>query len=117
MVIAPGLFLMAASLASLPFAWDTPGFVASAALLGLGFGAAQPATLALLIDRVREAQRGLAMSTSFLGFDLGISLGSIGLGLVARAYGLDVVWPIAAAGTMLGLLGVVSGRQARRRSA
>ena len=54
MVIAPGLFLMATSLASLPFAWDTPGFVASAVLLGLGFGAAQPATLALLIDRVRE---------------------------------------------------------------
>jgi len=56
------------------------------------------------------------MSTSFLGFDLGISLGSIGLGLVARAYGLDVVWLIAAAGTMLGLLGVVGGRPGPRRS-
>ena len=110
-MIAPGLLAVAASLAILPWATGLPAFLLSAALFGLGFGAAQPATMALLVDRVQGDRRGLALSTYFLGFDLGISVGSIGLGLVAQALGFGIMWPIAAACTLLGLAGLVAGRE------
>jgi MFS family permease len=105
-VIVPGVLLVAASLGLLPFAVDLGGFLVSAVLFGLGFGAAQPATMALLVDRVRPDQRGLALSTYFLGFDSGISAGSIGLGLVAQSWGFGVMWPITAVFTLVGLVGV-----------
>lgn len=57
------------------------------------------------------------MSTSFLGFDAGVSLGASGLSLVAQTFCLDVIWLISSAGALLGLLGIVGGRQGRPRVA
>ena len=115
-VIVPGVLAVTVSLAILPFVSDLPGFLVSATLFGLGFGAAQPATMALLVDLVPTNQRGLALSTYFLGFDLGISAGSIGLGVVAQTWGLSVMWPIAATCTLLGLTTVIGGRWRSRES-
>jgi len=105
--IVPGISLMAVALALLPLASGFPQFALSASLFGLGFGTAQPATMALLVDRVRPEQRGLAASTYFTGFDAGISVGAILLGMVGQHWGFDVVWPIAAACTLLGLAGLL----------
>jgi MFS family permease len=102
----PGTIVSALSLALLPLAHEFPHFLISGALFGLGFGTAQPAALAMLVDRVRLEQRGLAMSTYFLGFDLGISLGSMGLGVVGQNWGFGVMWPISAVCVLLGLLGL-----------
>jgi len=113
-VMIPGTAAMALALALLPVARDFSRFMISAALFGFGFGAAQPATMALLVDRVRSEQRGLAMSTYFTGFDLGISLGSVALGVVSQNWGFEVMWPLSALCT---LLGTVSLRGARRRPA
>jgi len=107
-MVVPGTICLALALALLPWADGYPRFMLSAALFGLGFGMAQPATMALLVDRVRPEQRGLAMSTYFTGFDLGISLGAIGLGVVSESWGFGVVWPISATCTLLGLLGLLS---------
>lgn len=107
LTIIPGISLMAVALALLPSAYNFLHFVISASLFGLGFGSAQPATMALLIDRVRPQQRGLAASTYFTGFDAGISTGSIVLGMVGQHWGFGLVWPIAAACTLLGLTGLL----------
>ena len=105
-VIFPGIVLMAMALGMLPLAYDFPFFVISASLFGLGFGAAQPATMALLIDRIRPEKRGIATSTYYTGFDGGVSLGSILLGAVSQHLGFAVMWPIAAVCTLLGLAGL-----------
>ena len=109
--IVPGIILMAIALVLLPFAHGLPYFVISAAVLGVGFGTAQPATMALLIDRVRPEQRGLATGTYFMGFDAGISIGSILLGVVSQHLGFGVMWPISAACTLLGLAGLLANRR------
>ena len=110
-VIIPGLILGAAALAPLPFANSLLFFVVSAALFGMGFGAAQPATMALLIDRVRPEQRGLATSTYYTGFDAGVSIGAILLGAVSEHLGFGVMWPIAGACILMGLAGFMTKKQ------
>ena len=112
-VIIPGIILMAAALALLPLAHGFAYFVVSASLFGFGFGTAQPATMALLIDRVRPEQRGLATGTYFTGFDAGISIGSLLLGVVGQHWGFGVMWPLAAAGTLFGLAGLLPDRRHR----
>jgi predicted MFS family arabinose efflux permease len=67
--------------------------------------------MALLIDRVRPEQRGLATSTYFTGFDAGISIGSLLLGMVSQHWGFGVMWTLAAACTLLGLAGLMADRQ------
>jgi MFS family permease len=106
-VIIPSLILMAAALALLPMAHSFTYFVISASFFGMGFGAGQPATMALLIDRVRPEKRGLAVGTYFIGFDTGITIASILLGVVSQYWGFGVMWPISAACTLLGLAGLL----------
>ena len=110
-VIVPGTVLTSLALVLLPWATDYPLFILSAAMFGLGFGTVQPAAMALLVDRVRPEQRGLAISTYFTGFDSGISVGSIGLGALSQAWGFGVMWPTSAACVLLGLLGLVAARR------
>ena len=114
-VIVPGIILMAAALALLPLAHGFPHFVVSASLFGLGFGMAQPATMALLIDRVRPEQRGLATGTYFTGFDAGISIGALLLGLVNQHWGFGVMWPLTAVCTLLGLAGLLAVRRRTKK--
>ncbi len=110
-VMVPGLVAATLALALLPFATDFPHFVLSATLFGFGFGSTQPATQALVVDRVSPEQRGLAMSTYFMGFDSGIALGSIGLGVVGQVWGFGVMWPLSASCVFLGLLGLLATRR------
>ncbi len=105
--IVPGIAVMAAALAVLPWAHDVPLFVVSAFLFGIGFGAAQPASMALLIDRVRPERRGIATSTYFTGFDAGVTVGSILLGLICQYWDFSAMWLVSAACTLAGLAGCV----------
>lgn len=112
--IIPGIIVMAAALTMLPPARSFSQFAVSASLFGLGFGTAQPASMALLMDRVRPDKRGIATSTYFTGFDLGIAIGSILLGVAGQRWGFGVMWPAAATCTLLGLAGLfVDGRKSK----
>jgi MFS family permease len=113
-VIIPGLILGATALGMLPLADSLSYFVVSAALFGFGFGAAQPATMALLIDRVRSEQRGLATSTYYTGFDTGVASGSILLGALSEHLGFGVMWPISSICILLGLAGFLINRRRDR---
>jgi MFS family permease len=109
-VVIPSIIIMAAALALLPMAHSFPYFVISATLFGIGFGAGQPTTMAILIDHVQPEQRGLATGTYYIGFDVGYSIGSILLGVVSQYWGFGVMWPLAAACTLLGLAGLLADR-------
>jgi MFS family permease len=109
-VILPGIILVTIALLLLPLAYGVPYFLISATLIGFGFGIAQPATMALLIDGVRPERRGLAVSTYFIGYDTGYTLGAIGMGVVSQHWGFTVMWLLAATGTLLGLVGLLADR-------
>jgi MFS family permease len=115
--IIPGVILMVVALALLPLAHGFPYFVISASLFGIGFGSAQPATMALLIDRVGPEQRGLATGTYFTGFDGGFIIGTILLGVVSQHWGFGVMWSISAACTLLSLAGIMADRHHRSSTA
>ncbi|MHB1133096.1 MAG: MFS transporter [Chloroflexota bacterium] len=115
-VLVPGVIMAALGIGILPLATDWPIFLLAAALYGAGFGASQPATMALIIDRVSAQERGMAMSTYFTGFDLGISISSYALGIVVEAWGFGPMWLIAAATTLLGLFGLLPGRSGPKPS-
>jgi len=111
--IIPGTIVMSIALATIPLAHDLPHFMISAALFGLGLGAAQPATMALLADHVRSDQQGLGVATYYIGFDGGIFLGSVAFGVMSQNWGFGLTWSFAAVCTLLGLLGLFWMRQPR----
>jgi MFS family permease len=53
-----------------------------AAIYGLGFGSVQPVLMALTADRVPLEERGKAMGTFYAAWELGITAGSTGAGLL-----------------------------------
>lgn len=103
-VIAPALAISGVSLVLLGLAATQKTFLAAAALYGVGFGAAQPALLAMTADRVPPGERGRAMGTLYSAWELGISGGSIALGLCATRLGYAATWWIAAAIAGIGAL-------------
>jgi MFS family permease len=106
-VIIPGLICIAAGLLILPFVHTLSSLLLSSAFLGIGFGTCQPATMALTVDLVSLNERGMAVSTYFLGFDSGIALGSFASGVIVTQFGFTTVWAVAAACTLAGLLGIL----------
>src|SRR6266542_3154199 len=114
--IVPGLVSAALAIVLLPFAISIASFLVSAVLWGTGFGCTQPATMALLVDRVRGEERGVALSTFFMGFDIGIGLGAVGRDFVSQTFGWEGMWPMSAVCVLLGLL-ELRGRPGRRSDA
>jgi MFS family permease len=101
-VAAPALVLAGAALAGLGLAASPAGLIAAALAFGVGFGAAQPALLAMTADRVPPEERGRAMGTLYTAWELGISGGSVLLGVCAARVGYPAMWWGAAGVTWLG---------------
>ena len=117
-VILPGMLALGAALVLLAQSYSQPSFLAAGVVYGLGFGAAQPALLALAVDLSPPERRGAAMGTFFMAFELGIGLGAVLMGLVAQAtsyrdmYLIAAVAPAAAAAALY-----VNGRVKAAREA
>jgi MFS family permease len=105
LVIAPALALAGLALAGLGFATSVRGLAGAAVLYGVGFGAALPALMAMTADRVPVEERGRAMGTLYTAWELGISGGSLLLGLCAARFGYSIMWWLAAGITGAGALG------------
>jgi MFS family permease len=103
-VVAPALAAAGLALAVLALTRSPGGLVAAAVVFGVGFGAAQPALMAMAGDRVPAAERGRAMGTLYTAWELGISSGSVVLGLTADRLGYGAMWWAAAAAAWLGAL-------------
>jgi MFS family permease len=111
-VILPGIICMAVGILVLPFAHSLQHLMLAAAFIGLGFGSSQPATMAWTVDLVSPNERGMAVSTYFLGYDAGISLGSLILGAIATRFGFGATWIVAAICVLFGLIGISRKRRA-----
>lgn len=101
--ILPGLGLSAAgmwAIATLPGNWLFP----AVALVGMGLGAAQPSLYALAADLVPPHERGSAMATLGVFHEIGIGSGAVGGGLIARAFGLDVMYGVGGVAPAIGFL-------------
>lgn len=114
-VIVPGLLLAATSMVLLSAATTRAPFLASAATFGLGFATAQPALMALVVDRSSPERRGAAMALFATAMDLGIAVGSLLWGLVAERFGFSAMYQSAGALAAVGVLVFAAG--SRRRPA
>lgn len=84
-VAVPGIACLEISLIVAALAHAPPMFAVSAVLAGVGFGAAQPALLALTVDLVPLDRRGSAVATYYTAHESAIAAGAITLGWVAQA--------------------------------
>jgi predicted MFS family arabinose efflux permease len=48
-----------------------------------------------------------------MGFDIGIGLGAIALGVISQSFGWQVMWTVSAVSILLGLVGVWYSRPPR----
>lgn len=97
LVIVPSLGVAGLGLVALGRADGPAWLVVAAVLYGVGFGAGQPALMAMTTDRVAADARGRAMGTFFTAWELGISAGSTLLGICASSLGYPAMWYAAAA--------------------
>lgn len=108
-VAVPGIACLATALIVAALAHGLPVFAAAAVLAGGGFGAAQPALLALTVDLVPPDRRGSAMATYYVAHESGIAMGSIALGWVAQAVTTGGMFALTGA-VLLAAIGVLGLR-------
>ena len=86
-LLAPGVLIAAAGLATLALTGIPAALVAGAAVFGLGFGVTQNVTQTLMYDRVAESAYGAVSAVWNLAYDGGIGLGTAGFGVLAAGLG------------------------------
>ncbi len=106
-----GLALYALGLATAPFVHDTLSMILPAVLLGVGFGAYQPAVYGIVANAASDRTRGMVLSVFLAAFDTGMSLGGLVSGPIVAAYGIPslilglTVVPLLAAAVFVGGFG------------
>jgi len=106
-VVIPGLLATGGAFAVLGLTSGWIWVLVGAVIFGLGFGSAQPALMALTADRARIEERGKAMGTFYVAWELGIMSGSTGAGLLLGVVDFPLMLLasslIPVAGTLLAL--------------
>jgi MFS family permease len=103
-VFVPGMLVMAAGIFYLTTNVDYVGLLVAGAIMGCGFGAAQPALMALTIDRVRPSERGSALATSGAAFDGGVTVGSLAGGFILEQAGFGAMFASVAIVPVVGVI-------------
>jgi MFS family permease len=91
-VLLPGAIFTGIGLFLLSHATTTSALILAAIFYGAGFGSIQPTLQAWTINRVAPQRRGAANGTFYSAFDLGISIGAMLLGAVAKATSYAVMY-------------------------
>lgn len=102
-VVYPGIFLFAIGLFMLSQANTTFVFLLAGAVIGLGYGTLVPSLQTVAIKKADPSKRGLATSTFFTLFDIGIGLGSYVLGLLVVHIGFSSLYLILVGVVLFGL--------------
>jgi predicted MFS family arabinose efflux permease len=92
-----GLVLLVSGWLGLGLVESGWAFLAAGFFLGLGFGLIMPSVQAMTVDLVPSNRRGAANATLFSSFDIGISTGALGFGLLAERVDLSVIFLVSAA--------------------
>jgi MFS family permease len=110
-VILPGFLLGAAGMAMLALAPGPALFYAAAVVFGIGFALGHTGLTILTVDRAPPAERGAAMATFVLAWDIG-TLGAFLLSFLADAINLRALFLAA---SILPLLAMAGFEIVRRR--
>lgn len=118
-VLVPTFVLFAAGLALLGIASNGAMVIASAALVGLGYGTYMSCAQAVVIKLAPKQRIGLATSTFFIFMDIAVGFGPIVLGLVSSRWGFGALFVVLAAVSLAAgvLYFAVHGRNVRRADA
>ena len=111
----PGLVGTAVGLTLLAAVQAPVAAYAGVAIYGIGFALLFPALMAFAADRVPESQKGSALATFTMFFDLGSGIGSYVVGLIADGYGFGAAFGTPAA--LCALASVAVAVAIRRRGA
>ncbi len=103
-VIIPALCFGALGLLLLSSAQHQLMFLGAGLSFGIGLGATQTATVALIVDRTPASGLGSGMATFTNAWDVGQVIGSIGLGVIAGLTSYAFVFGLGALSPLLGLL-------------
>lgn len=99
MLASAGLCM--AAFLQIPVASSASGLWIAAALHGLGYGTIYPQLNALAVMRATPERRGTAMATFLTGMDIGVGFGAGFWGMVVDRIGMDKMFYICAAVTIL----------------
>ena len=113
-VILPGMVIAAISLAILGVTSGPTGVLLGAAIYGVGFGCVQPALMALTTDRAPVEERGKAMGTFYMAWELGIAAGAAGSGRILNLTGFPAVLLIGSGLALIGAALSLNERPTRR---
>lgn len=87
LILIPAFFVFAISVVIIGTAHNLTGLLIGAAVAALGYGALNPAILAMCMRTVEPARRGVASNTQYFGMDLGFFLGPTLGGMTYAATG------------------------------
>ena len=107
-VLVASVLLSAVGILALALTGQVAAVVAGAAVFGLGFGAAQNASITLMFERVGAGGYDTASAVWNIGYDAGLGLGAAGFGLLAVHTGFPVGFAIVAALIPISLIAVVT---------
>lgn len=96
-VLALSAVVTAGGVLCLALTGNALAVVAGAAVFGLGFGAAQNASITVMFERVEPTGYDTASAVWNIGYDAGMGLGAAGFGLLAGYTGFPLGFVIAAA--------------------
>ncbi len=96
-MLYPGLILVPFALGWLGIAHTRWEMIASATLFGIGWGAAYPAFVTIILGNTDPARRARTFGSIVWAFDTGIGLGSFTIGAIGQRYGLSNAFLAAAA--------------------
>ena len=117
-VALPGMALAAAGMGLLALQPAPALAFVGVGGFGAGFSLVFPALMALTVDRVPEAERGAAVGSFTVFFDIGSTTGSYAVGAVADRYGFGGGYGLPAVLCLIGL-GILTrlGRRVRDEAA
>ncbi len=95
-IFYPCLALIVVGLGLLAMATTRPAMMTSAAVFGVGFGAAYPVYVAHLMKHIDPTRRGAAFGGILAAFDTGIGTGSIATGFIVEHAGYGAAFGFAA---------------------
>ncbi len=118
-VAIPALLLLALAFGLLAFAARLPVLLTEGVVLGVAMGSVRVVLDAMAVNESSPAARGTAVSVMYAGFDLGIGIGSVLLGLWAERVGYGGMFVTVGLVSLVGMLAfaILTRPVAVRRSA